>query len=66
MELTDKQQPHTQKAATDTIVLAAGEKLRIQTWDAVNGIVDVLAEAEVPAGKEWSASIILDITETDV
>jgi hypothetical protein len=65
MELVDKQLPHTQKSATDTVTLAAGEKLRIQKWTVADGIVDILAEETVPAGKQWSASIVLDIQETD-
>ena len=65
MQLVTRQQLHAQKYGTDIVVLGAGEKLRIQTWDAVNGIVDVLAEVEVPSGKSWSVSIIVDATETD-
>jgi len=49
----------------ETFDLAAGQKFRVQKWNAVDGIVDVLAEQTVPAGKAWSVSIIVDITETD-
>jgi len=66
MELATKQQAHIQLAGTDTVVLAAGEKIRIQKWDAVNGITDILAEQTVPAGKAWSAGLVVDITQTDV
>jgi len=66
MELTDRQQAHTQKFGTETFALAAGEKVRIQKWNAIDGIMDVLAEVTVPAGKAWSVSIVVDIQETDV
>ena len=66
MELGTKQQAHVQLFGTDTVVLAAGEKVRIQKWDAVNGITDILAEQTVPEGKAWSADFVVDITQTDV
>jgi len=65
MELTTKQYPHAQLAGTDIVELAAGEKFRIQTWNAVDGIVDFLAEVTVPEGKAWSVGVVVDITETD-
>ena len=65
MELADKQVAHIQKAATEVVELAAGERLRIQSWNAVDGIVDILAEVTVPEGKAWLASLLVDIQETD-
>ena len=47
------------------VELAAGERLRIQSWNAVDGIVDILTEVTVPEGKAWVASLVVDIHETD-
>jgi len=66
MELVDKQQEHVQKWGQEIIALDAGQKFRIQKWTDAEGIVDVLAEVTVPAGKAWSVGVIVDITETDV
>lgn len=58
---------HDVEAATllsgheSNIALSAGETLKIETSP---GGEDVLA-AECPAGKVWSARIIIEITETD-
>ena len=65
MELEDRQYPHKQKYATETVALAAGNKFRVQRWNPAEGIVDILAEVTVPVGKVWSVSIIVDISETD-
>jgi len=65
MELTDKQVAHTQKAGTEAVELAAGERLRIQSWNEADGAVDILAEVTVPEGKAWVASLVVDIHETD-
>ena len=62
MELEVKQFPHTQKYAIDTFVVTAGKTLAIETSPAGD---EILSEV-VPAGKTWSVSIIVDITETDV
>ena len=66
MELVDRQQEHVQKWAQVILALDAGQKFRIQKWTDAEGIVDVLAEVTVPAGKAWSVGVIVDITETDV
>ena len=66
MELSDRQLPHTQKYGTEVVALTAGQKFRIQKWIEGEGIVDILAEVTVPAGKAWSVSVIVDISETDV
>jgi len=62
MELEERQVPHTQKYAIGTVVLAAGKTLKIETSPAGE---EILAAA-VPAGKAWSITIVIDITETDV
>ena len=66
MILSDRQLPHTQKYGTEVVSLTAGQKFRIQKWNVAEGIVDVLAEVTVPAGKAWSVSLVVDISETDV
>ena len=63
MELADRQVAHTQKFGTDTFAVAAGKQLQIRYQEGEE-IIAVLTEA-VPAGKAWSVSIIVDITETD-
>ena len=55
----------TLKHGADRFAQVAGEKLRVQTWDAVNGIVDVLSEVTVPTGKAWDVVVTVNITETD-
>ena len=61
MDLEAKQQPHTQKYGFDTFAVVAGKSLKIETTP--DG--DEILLAEVPAGKSWSVTIIVDITETD-
>jgi len=62
MELEDKQVPHTQKYAVGTVALVAGKTLKIETSPAGEEILT----AVVPAGKVWSITIVIDVTETDV
>ena len=66
MELTERNYPavasHTGEGR---LVLDAGDKIRVQTWDPVNGIVDVLAETTVPTGKEWAVTVSVAAIETD-
>lgn len=51
----------TLRRGTDSFTLAAGKILKIETTPAGEDIL----EAEVPAGKQWSLSIAINIVETD-
>ena len=62
MELEERHVPHTQKYAIGTVALAAGKTLKVETSPAGEEILT----AVVPAGKVWSITIVIDITETDV
>jgi hypothetical protein len=66
LELSEIWPVHVKKAGSDTVELAAGDKLRVQTWDPVNGIQYILPETAVPAGTRWVASVVVDIQEIDV
>ena len=57
---------HTKKAGSDTFELAAGDKLRVQTWDPINEIADILPETTVPAGTRWVVTVVIDLLEIDV
>ena len=62
---TEAYPARTLKYGGEKFELAVGEKVRIQKWIDGGGIVDVLAEVTVPAGKAWTASTTINIVETD-
>lgn len=62
MQIAIKQYPHIQKAASETFAVVAGQKLIIETSPGGAEILDI----ECPAGKKWSVSAVVDVTETDV
>lgn len=51
----------TLKRGEDNFVLPAGKTLKIETTPAGEEIL----QAEVPTGKKWAVSIIVNIVETD-
>lgn len=61
MELVDKSQPaKTLKTGRQAVVIPGGKSLKIETTPDGKEILNVI----VPAGKTWSAIIIVEIIET--
>ena len=62
MELADTiQTAHTLHAGSQDIELVAGKSLKIETTPSGEEVLDV----ECPAGKVWSARVIVEIIETE-
>lgn len=62
IELNENSQPAlTSLSGFGTFTIAAGQSLKIETTP---GGADIL-DAEVPAGKSWSAYIEVKVIETD-
>jgi len=53
---------HVKRSGTEEVVLPAGTTLKIETSPGGTEILNV----EVPAGKEWSACLMVSVDETDV
>lgn len=62
MELTEYvTEAKVVRSGDETVVMPAGKRLKIETLPLGVEILDVV----VPAGKQWSARIIVELTETN-
>lgn len=63
LELTESWVSHTKRSGSDTFTVEAGKWLRLQ-----HGILaepTTILQEQVPAGKQWTVSIVVDIQETE-
>lgn len=61
LELSETWPIHAKKAGSETIAVAAGQTLKVETSPDGEEVLEVTC----PAGKAWLVSIVVDITETD-
>ena len=66
MELVQRVHPASvDYVGEERFALAADDRVRVQKQVSGN-LLDVLAAQIVPAGKEWSVTVAVTVTETDV